>query len=151
MVNGSLEDRVTSFLGDLAEKEHEKRPVWGPTEKWSHYVPLKKTVFLEDYYLTVWKTVPEKREDIWKVVSWELAHTFKHYIDDVRFEKGDERGRRIKPHVENRKTIRIEEYKFEEQADIYANGVTGTTLSEYLKLRSELRPWNINLGRKVNP
>ena len=63
------------------------------------------------------------------------------YIDDVRFEKGDERGRRIKTHVENRKTIRIEEYKFEEQADIYANGVTGTTLNEYLKLRIELRPW----------
>lgn len=139
-----LDKTIDEMLQSLAGRHHVKVPPWEWTLRNSHYKPVLNVINVSDYYETVLRLRPEYKDDVMKLLSWEIAHIFKHYIDEMRFEAGDPKGSRILPHVERKRWLPgIPGFKdamprFEEEADMYAMRVTGMDSYQWERLKHDL-------------
>lgn len=144
-----LNDQIETELSSLSSRYHVPKPSWTWTSINTHFEPLNLTICISDYVGAIWNRRAEYRDKISKLVSWEVAHEFKHYLDQHRFLAGDNRGQVVIRHIERRRLLKqwFMTYgvvpKFEQDAAMFATQFTGMNQDQYDNLYSSLQPWNI--------
>lgn len=139
----ALEKQIEDALAAFSAKFGVPKPLWNWTAINTHFEPREQTIFISDYVVNVWNQSPALRNTISEVVSWEVAHSFKHYLDNYKFLKGDKQGAKVIRHVERKRWLLGMVPKFEEEATTFAIKTTGLVESHYDQLYSSIQPWNI--------
>jgi hypothetical protein len=139
-----FDSQVTSYLNDLADNERIERPKWKYDKKTahSHYQSREGTIYVYSWFLFLWNLKPEKRDLIWEIVSFELAHNFKHYYDDYHYKQGhSSKGRKIaKNHKDMPFVVKLMLTMplWEVEANKYAHKKTRITDDRFEELYKEL-------------
>lgn len=144
-----LDDQIENQLSSLSSRHHVPKPFWTWTAINTHFEPRDLIISISDYVGAIWNRRPEYRDKVSKLISWELAHEFKHYLDHYRFLQGDIRSQAVIRHVERKRLLQhwFNLYgtvpKFEQDAIIFATHITGINQNQYDELYNSLQPWNI--------
>lgn len=143
-MSGDFDSQITSYLNELADSEGIERPDWKYDKITAHcyYRIPENRICVYSWFLFLWNIKPEKRDTIWKVVSWELAHNFKHYRDDYYYKQGHpHKGTKIvKLHKDMSFIIKLmlTMPPWEVNANKYAHKKTKITDEGHKKLYKEL-------------
>lgn len=144
-----LDAHIDETFKALSAKYHVPTPRWGWTAINTHFEPLEQFILISDYVVDIYNARPEYKEDIRRLVGWEAAHEFKHYLDNYRFLTGDPHGRKVIRHVERRRLLKMwfdlhgTVPEFEENAVMFATMATKINENEYNRLYGRIQPWNI--------